>query len=64
MQILAAPIRSTSGRDSSGKPTGMRRHGADRGLATNSPTMSPCTNALIRVGRFWGEWDPPNNYKL
>jgi hypothetical protein len=41
------PFEAPSGRDSSGKPTGMRRHGADRGLVVNSPTMRPCTNALV-----------------
>jgi len=43
IQTYHSPSSSTlsSGRDSSGKPTGMRRHGADRGFAANSPAFSP-----------------------
>jgi hypothetical protein len=34
----------TPGNDRNGKPTGMRRHEADRGLEVDSVTIPPCTN--------------------
>jgi hypothetical protein len=41
------PALHSSGRDSSEKPTGMRRNGADRGLAANSPAFSPFTKVYL-----------------
>ena len=50
------PFRSAPGNDRSVKPTGMRRHGADRGLVANSPTrthLAPCSvyRKCLRCGR-------------